>query len=42
MDSYGPVIDEAYVKTLALGMAQDMAQLASILPELYKAENGEL
>jgi len=42
MDTYGPVIDEAYVKTLALAMAQERTQVASILPELYEMEKGEL
>ena len=34
-DAYGPVIDEEYAKTLGLAMAQEMAHLASILPDLY-------
>ena len=42
MDTYGPVIDETYVKTLALCMAQDRAQVASMLPELYETEKGDL
>lgn len=35
MDSYGPEIDGAYVKQLGLAYAQEMANLASILPQLY-------
>lgn len=42
MDSYGPVIDEAYAKQIGLSMAKEMAQLATILPGLYADEKGEL
>lgn len=39
MDTYGPVIDGAYVKQLALAGAQEMAHLAGILPALYEASD---
>lgn len=37
MDTYGPVIDEEYARQIGLAEAQEMAQLAAILPELYEA-----
>lgn len=42
MDTYGPVIDEAYVKQIGLAAAQEMAQLAAILPELYALSGGAI
>lgn len=40
MDTYGPVIDESYVRQIGLAAAQELAQLAAILPDLYACEHG--
>ena len=38
--AYGPVIDETYARQIGLSVAHEMAQLASILPELYASQEG--
>ena len=39
--AYGPVIDETYARQIGLSVAHEMAQLASILPELYASQEGK-